>query len=735
MSSKTISTGGSSYTTSSTYDSYGRPYELTYPTVGSITGPKIRTEYSNGAAYKTTDYSSGSAGTVYHHTTAVNARGQSTGVTYGNGVTASFTYGDDTGWLKGNTVTKAGATIQSYVYDFDDVGNVTNRQLSYGVGSSANLTETFLYDNLHRLESRTVNSALNLSGALAMTESYGYDAMGNLTSKPGVGSYSFSYDANGNVTNDGKRSFIYTAYEKPSRIQQNNDFTDFEYGPNRELIKRIDKRGSNITTTLMLDGYEQVTLPTGVVEHKYSVGDAIITKRSGAPTADATQVYYLHKDQQGSTTAITDANGSTVQQLMYDPWGKQYVVNTSLLTYTSPATSKGYTGHEMVNDFEVIHMGGRTYNPVLGRFMQADPFIQSPGNLQSYNRYSYVLNNPMSYTDPSGYFFKKLFSAIAKVPILNAAVTAVLAFYCQVCLVAYNTLSTYAVTGSLRSALVSGITTAAMPGGGSFGRVLASAAIGGLASTMQGGKFGHGFVAAGLGAALGGASHGMSNPIGKVLVAAVVGGTISKVTGSKFANGAFSGAFAAALRADWDSVQNKGDGDAVPGPLTPGQRKEFLKLLSQGKHKLAAFKADLSDKTGSYNEIRRLYGFLDDAGFEGTRQFLIDKSSAAMASIDHYIANPDLLVSVTGVSGAYFDDGSRRLGLSFSLYHTDRLDTIIHEIGHSVGLTHPEATQSVSTIVGMSNSAVSAYPPGGYHHNLLRVNANAFEYAVMGRFQ
>ncbi|TXH98158.1 MAG: hypothetical protein E6Q75_02630 [Rheinheimera sp.] len=52
-----------------------------------------------------------------------------------------------------------------------------------------------------------------------------------------------------------------------------------------------------------------------------------------------------------------------------------------------------YTGHDMVNDFEVIHMGGRTYNPVLGRFMQADPFIQQADNLQSFNRYSYVLNN------------------------------------------------------------------------------------------------------------------------------------------------------------------------------------------------------------------------------------------------------------------------------------------------------------------------------------------------------
>ena len=53
-------------------------------------------------------------------------------------------------------------------------------------------------------------------------------------------------------------------------------------------------------------------------------------------------------------------------------------------------------------------MNGRIYDPTLGRFLQADPHIQAPKNSQSYNRYAYVLNNPLSYTDPSGYFFKWL---------------------------------------------------------------------------------------------------------------------------------------------------------------------------------------------------------------------------------------------------------------------------------------------------------------------------------------
>jgi HNH/Endo VII superfamily nuclease toxins len=52
----------------------------------------------------------------------------------------------------------------------------------------------------------------------------------------------------------------------------------------------------------------------------------------------------------------------------------------------------------------VVHMNGRIYDPLVGRFMSADPFIQAPSMLQSYNRYAYVMNNPLNLTDPSGYF-------------------------------------------------------------------------------------------------------------------------------------------------------------------------------------------------------------------------------------------------------------------------------------------------------------------------------------------
>jgi RHS repeat-associated protein len=63
---------------------------------------------------------------------------------------------------------------------------------------------------------------------------------------------------------------------------------------------------------------------------------------------------------------------------------------------------RGFTGHEYLEDFKLYNMNGRLYDPVVGRFLNADPFVQDPGNTQSYNRYSYCLNNPLKFTDPSG---------------------------------------------------------------------------------------------------------------------------------------------------------------------------------------------------------------------------------------------------------------------------------------------------------------------------------------------
>ena len=115
---------------------------------------------------------------------------------------------------------------------------------------------------------------------------------------------------------------------------------------------------------------------------------------------------YFHSDHLGSISVITDEAGLVIERLAYDPWGKRRNSNGTADTQDSIVgltLDRGFTEHEHLDEVGVIHMNGRIYDPLMGRFMSADPFIQAPFELQSHNRYSYVMNNPLFYTDPSGY--------------------------------------------------------------------------------------------------------------------------------------------------------------------------------------------------------------------------------------------------------------------------------------------------------------------------------------------
>ncbi|MBR9907570.1 MAG: RHS repeat-associated core domain-containing protein, partial [Gammaproteobacteria bacterium] len=239
-----------------------------------------------------------------------------------------------------------------------------------------------------------------------------------------------------------------------------------------------------------------------------------------------------------------------------------------------PPTEQGFTGHRQLDALGIVHMKGRIYDPTLGRFLQADPFVQAPKNSQNYNRYSYVLNNPMSYTDPSGYFFSKLWEKIK--PIIGVIVVAALYAYCQAC-ATYFASSWYGaatagaiaggvnagfnggniLTGALRGAFAAaafyGVGEAfsgmdvSMGTSGYYSKVLMHGITGGVMNVLSGGKFGHGFAAAGvtqaLAPAIGKIDKGSRFSAGRVAAAAVIGGTASSLSGGKFANGEVTGAF------------------------------------------------------------------------------------------------------------------------------------------------------------------------------------------------
>ncbi len=119
---------------------------------------------------------------------------------------------------------------------------------------------------------------------------------------------------------------------------------------------------------------------------------------NGATRTSKTQ--YWHKDHLGSLDVIT---GNIVARMSFEAFGERRDANSwgGASNVASLPTHHGYTGHEHMDSLGIIHMNGRLYDPTLGRFLSADPYVDNLSNSQSLNRYSYVGNNPLTATDPS----------------------------------------------------------------------------------------------------------------------------------------------------------------------------------------------------------------------------------------------------------------------------------------------------------------------------------------------
>ena len=208
---------------------------------------------------------------------------------------------------------------------------------------------------------------------------------------------------------------------------------EFTYGCDNEraTMKYSDENGL-IYTRYYFPSYEVTVCPDQTTRDIAYISSpsgllAMQTIERGATTAD---LHYVFTDHLGSITAV-DAGAFTYSS--YDAWGNRrsavdwHIFSASeLLTLASTSsatallTDRGYTGHEHLDQFQLINMNGRLYDPINHRFLSPDNYIQSPENTQSLNRYSYCMNNPLKYTDPSGnscgsffYEFQKTFSPVA----------------------------------------------------------------------------------------------------------------------------------------------------------------------------------------------------------------------------------------------------------------------------------------------------------------------------------
>ena len=281
--------------------------------------------------------------------------------------------------------------LESITLEHDGAtGNLLSRQRGGGA------TESFGYDDLDRLTSVKQDGRETLSVT--------YAPNGNILSKTGVGA--FTYDtatrphAVTEVENaDGQipTSDLLTTFGDLNKIETVEDTErglrqEFSYGPDEQRwLSVMTSGGKETRRTVYADAYEKVTEGGRTREYYYLDGNTIAIRENGA-----IKYYAAFTDQQGNILSVVDENGGRVFDATYDAWGRQTV------TLNTIGLRRGYTGHEMMGEFGLINMNGRVYDPTLGRFLSPDNYVQAPDNSQSFNRYSYCLNNPLKYTDPSG---------------------------------------------------------------------------------------------------------------------------------------------------------------------------------------------------------------------------------------------------------------------------------------------------------------------------------------------
>lgn len=345
--------------------------------------------------------------------------------------------------LLSNLKTMKGTTsLHNMNYVFDGAtGNLTSRTGMIGQ------TETFTYDSADRL------TVVKQGSSTVMN--MGYHANGNIVSKTGLGSYSYdkphavsTVDNTGGLISENNQTIAYTAFDKVSSISEtvgsNNYLLNITYGPDRQRWKSTLKTNNAVARTTVYAGdYEMVT-EGGVTKQLYYLGGnnglvAVYVKQSGQPD----KIYYAHKDHLGSVVKLTDNAGTEVFKASYDVWGRRTVANNTFKFH------RGYTGHEHLDEFKLIDMNGRMYDPLLARFLSPDPFVQMPDFSQNFNRYTYCLNNPLIYTDPSGEFWHL---------IIGAAIGGAINWVANGADLSWEGLS-YFATGA-----VSGALTAAFPG-------------------------------------------------------------------------------------------------------------------------------------------------------------------------------------------------------------------------------------------------------------------------------
>jgi RHS repeat-associated protein len=314
-----------------------------------------------------------------------------------------------------------GVTALNYDYDYDPMTrNMVSRRENV-----KSIEERFTYidpndpnNHNYKLDRLTTSEIFDINNTSLYLDNLSYNFDGGINTKTSMGTY--SYSTTGMPTDNKPHAVKSVSTNSPEHLPTIYEYTHFNsiekitrcerealllYGPDEQRRKlSYSESGVPIYDKYYFGNFEKkIDYETGqIIEITYIDGAAIVNSILGE------QTYFINTDHLGSITQLMDTNGNVMYEFSYDAWGKlrsasdwsEYAVNNTSVGFE--ILSRGFTGHEHLVEFGIINMNGRIYDPSLGQFMQPDNYVQFPEYASSYNRYSYVLNNPMSYTDPDG---------------------------------------------------------------------------------------------------------------------------------------------------------------------------------------------------------------------------------------------------------------------------------------------------------------------------------------------
>lgn len=617
-----------------TYDDKARviSYEKQLYSSGVLTKVQIENVYSawNGELYQVKDKTSGKTLWELKET---NAKGQALKAKLG-AADINNTY-DVNGFLthvNHSSAVKPG--ILQLSYSFNAIKNELNSRTT---GGDFNIIESFDYDDNNRL----VNWTNPLTGIKPANNRTVYDVKGRIMENDQVGIMKYEnsakiYQPTGmtlnaagtqNYNNDLIQSVVYNENNDPVFIDGMKGDAAFQYGLTN-MRQRVTYGGNfsndedgKFTKFYSEDGSYEIVKDntTGKEKHIIYIGGTpyesnIVYVKNFMESSGFYK--FLHKDYIGSILAISDEAGNKLEQRHFDAWGNfthlqigngAIITDKNIIDNASLLIERGYTSHEHFAEVGIIHMNGRLYDPLLRRFLNADENIQDPYNTQNYNKYGYVMNNPLMFNDPSGEFWQFL-----AIPIVKALLFAVVSYTATVLITGakFNILNLYSTI--VMSMISAGITTvigdvfstATASIGNEALKSLVHAGVQGTLGFMQGGNFLTAAASALLASAV---SFGYGQAVGSAYsgVEQVAVGMLSGGVGSALSGGNF-----------WDGVKIGG----------------IVALFNHTMHRMDGGPGDGGKKKSNYKIPRKTVNFKVEQG----AALFIQKDSKSTIDVDVY---------------------------------------------------------------------------------------------------